>query len=105
MVTVCTVLPRDERPRVDAAGNGCFATWHAESVSEALAAARRGRVDATLISVHLCPGDALPVVARLVRDFPAIPAVALVSRRDLYPCRTSFRSLPFDRFPKRMDFP
>lgn len=81
MVTVCTVLPRDERPRMDAAGNGCFATWHAESVADALAAARRGRVDAMVISVHQCQGD-LPVVARLVRDFPAIPAVALVSRRD-----------------------
>jgi AraC-like DNA-binding protein len=82
MVTVCTVLPRDERPRVEAAGNGCFATWHADSVSEALVAARRGRVDAMVISVHHCRGDTLPVVARLVRDFPAIPAVALVSRRD-----------------------
>ena len=82
MVTVCTVLPLDERPRVEAAGDGCFATLHADSVTEALAAARRGRVDAMLISVHYCRDEALPAVARLVRDFPAIPAVALVSRRD-----------------------
>jgi AraC-like DNA-binding protein len=82
MVTVCTVLPQDERPRVEAAGDGCFATLHAESVSEALVAARRGRVDAMLISVHYCRDEALPAVARLVRDFPMIPAVALVSRRD-----------------------
>ena len=83
MVTVCTVLPQDERPRVEAAGSGCFATLHAESVREAHETVRRGRVDAMLISVHYCrDGDALPGVARLVRDFPSIPAVALVSRRD-----------------------
>lgn len=82
MVTVCTVLPRDERPRVEAAGDGCFATLHADSVNEALAAARRGRVDAMVISVHYCRDEAFPAVARLVRDFPSIPAVALVSRRD-----------------------
>ena len=82
MVTVCTVLPRDERPRVEAAGNGCFATLHAESVREAHETVRRGRVDAMLISVHYCRDDALPAVARLVRDFPSIPAGALVSRRD-----------------------
>ena len=82
MVTVCTVLPRDERPRVEAAGDGCFATLHTDSVGEALAAARRGRVDAMVISVHYCRDESFPAVARLVRDFPSIPAVALVSRRD-----------------------
>ena len=82
MVTVCTVLPRDERPRVDAAGDGCFTTLHAESLGEARLAARRGRVDAMVISVHDCRGEALPAVAQLVREFPSIPAVALISRRD-----------------------
>ena len=82
MVTVCTVLPRDERPRVDAAGDGCFTTLHADSLGEARLAARRGRVDAMVISVHDCRGDSLPAVARLVREFPSIPAVALISRRD-----------------------
>ena len=83
MVTVCTVLPQDERPRVEAAGSGCFTTLHAESIRQAHDTVRRGRVDAMLISVHYCRDrDALPAVARLVRDFPSIPAVALVSRRD-----------------------
>jgi len=82
MVTVCTVLPREERPRIDAAGDGCFTTLHAESLGEARLAARCGRVDAMVISVHDCRGEALPAVARLVREFPSIPAVALISRRD-----------------------
>jgi len=80
-VTLCTVLPPGERPRVDAAGDGCFIAFHADSFRDALQAARRNRVDALLISVHRCPGDELPVVARFVREFPAIPAVALLSRR------------------------
>jgi AraC-like DNA-binding protein len=82
MVTVCTVLPPTERPRVDAAGNGCFTAVHANSFRDAVRAARRKRVDALVLSVHSCRGEELPAVARFVREFPAIPAVALVSRHD-----------------------
>jgi len=82
MVTVCTVLPPPERPRLDAAGDGCFTTLHTSSFRDALRAARRKRVDALVLSVHVCRGDELPTVARFVREFPAIPAVALVSRHD-----------------------
>jgi len=82
MVTVCTVLPPPERARLDAAGDGCFATLHADSFHDVLNTARRQRIDALVISVHRCGGVELPVVARFVREFPAIPAVALVSRHD-----------------------
>jgi len=82
MVTVCTVLPAPERPRVDAAGEGCFHTLHVESCRDVLATARRHHVDAIFLSVHRCGGHELPAVARFVREFPAIPAVALVSRHD-----------------------
>jgi AraC-like DNA-binding protein len=82
MVTICTVVPPPERPRVDAAGDGCFAALHAETFRDALAAARRHGVDALVISVHRCAGDELPGVARFVRDFPGIPAVALLSHHD-----------------------
>src|SRR2546430_17394696 len=80
MVTVCTVVPPPERPRLDAVGDGCFTTLHASSFRDALHAARRKRVDALVLSVHACRSDELPAVARFVREFPAIPAVALVSR-------------------------
>src|SRR2546425_1248407 len=82
MVTGCTVLSPPERPRVDAVGDGCFTTLHANSLRDALHTARRKRVDALVLSVHRCRGEELPVVARFVREFPAIPAVALVSHHD-----------------------
>src|SRR5947208_1788705 len=91
MVTVCTVLPPPERPRIDAAGDGCFDTLHADSLREALYVARRRRVDAMVISVHRCHGEALPGIARFVREFPAIPAVALVSRHDREATETLLR--------------
>ena len=91
MVTVCTVLPPPERPRVDAAGDGCFATVHVDSLRDVLHAARRRRVDALVISVHRCETDTLPVVARFVREFPSIPAVALVSRHDRMSTETLLR--------------
>src|SRR3989475_12244730 len=82
MVPVCPARPPPERPRLDAVGDGCFTTLHTSSFRDALRAARRKRVDALVLSVHVCRGDELPAVARFVREFPAIPAVALVSRPD-----------------------
>src|SRR3989442_6794198 len=91
MVTVCTVLPPPERPRLDAAGDGCVTTVHTSSFRDAVRAARRKRVDALVLSVHACRGDELPAVARFVREFPAIPAVALVSRHDRNASETLLR--------------
>ena len=91
MVTVCTLLPPAERQRIDAVGDGCFVSLHAESCREVLTAARRRRVDAVVLSVHRCGGEELPAVARLVREFPAIPAVALVSRHDRHVTETLLR--------------
>jgi AraC-like DNA-binding protein len=91
MVTVCTVLPPPERARVDAAGNGCFTALHVDSFHDVLNTARRQRVDALVISVHRCDGVELPAVARFVHEFPAIPAVALVSRHDSEATETLLR--------------
>jgi len=44
-----------------------------------------------VISVHRCKSDELPAVARFVREFPAIPAVALVSRHDREATETLLR--------------
>ena len=43
-----------ERPRVDAAGNGCFAVVHRDSVPDAVRTVRERPVDAVLVSVHRC---------------------------------------------------
>src|SRR3989441_11010082 len=91
MVTVCTVLPPPERPRIDAAGDGCFDTLHADSLREALYVARRRRVAAVIIPVHRGGGEASPGAALFAREFPAIPAVALVSRHDREATETLLR--------------
>jgi AraC-like DNA-binding protein len=91
MVTVCTLLPQTERPRFEAVGDGCFVSLHAETCREVLTAARRRSIDAVVLSVHRCAGADLPAVARLVREFPAIPAVALVSRYDRHTTETLLR--------------
>jgi AraC-like DNA-binding protein len=91
MVTVCALVPVLERPRLDAAGEGYFNTVHVDSVRGVLETARRRRVDALVISVHRCGAPELPAVARFVRDFPAIPAVALVSRHDAEATETLLR--------------
>jgi AraC-like DNA-binding protein len=71
-----------ERPRVDAAGNGLFAVLHRDSIPEAVRAVRQRPVDAVLVSVHRCGPDQMEVLGHLVREFPSIPTVALVSRHD-----------------------
>src|SRR5262245_21696971 len=71
-----------ERPRVDAAGNGLFAVLHRDSIPEAVRAVRERPVDAVLVSVHRCGPDQMEVLGHLVREFPTIPTVALVSQHD-----------------------
>ena len=80
--TVAAVLMPGERPRVDAAGNGLFAVLHRDSIPEAVRAVRQRPVDAVLVSVHRCGPDHMEVLGHLVREFPSIPTVALVSRHD-----------------------
>ena len=80
--TVATVLLPMERPSVDAAGNGCFAVVHRDSISEAIRVVRERPVDAVLLSVHRCPTTQMDALSHFLRDFPDIPAVALVSRHD-----------------------
>jgi AraC-like DNA-binding protein len=79
---VATVLLQAERSRVEAAGQGCFRAWHSETLDDAVRAVRRGSADALFLSVHRCADEDLPRVARFVREFPHIPAVALISRSD-----------------------
>ncbi|HEX6617009.1 MAG TPA: helix-turn-helix domain-containing protein [Gemmatimonadales bacterium] len=79
---VAAVLMPGERPRVDAAGNGLFAVLHRESIPDAMRAVRERPVDAVLVSVHRCGPDQMEVLGNLVREFPSIPTVALVSQHD-----------------------
>ena len=80
--TVAAVLEPAERSRVEAAGQGCFRILHGGSLEEAIRQVRRAPVDAVLLSVHRCGEADLPRVAQFVREFPHVPAVALLSRSD-----------------------
>ena len=80
--TVAAVLLPGERPRVDAAGNGLFAVLHRDSIPDAVRVVRERPVDAVLVSVHRCGADQMEVLGHLVREFPSIPTVALVSQHD-----------------------
>ena len=80
--TVAAVLMPGERPRVDAAGSGLFAVLHRDSIPDAVRAVRERPVDAVLVSVHRCGPDQMEVLGHLVREFPSIPTVALVSQHD-----------------------
>ena len=80
--TVAAVLDPAELSRVEAAGHGCFRVLPGGSLEEAIRHVRRSPVDAMLLSVHRCAEADLPRVAQFVREFPHVPAVALLSRSD-----------------------
>lgn len=75
---IATLLTPAERTRVDAAGEGCYRTLHRESVEDVVQALRSREVHAVLVSVT-CAGHQSARVASMVREFPRIPAVALLS--------------------------
>ena len=77
--TVAAVLGPDERARVEAAGNGCFAVLTRESIPEAIRLVRERAVDALLLSVSRCGPEQAPALARLVEACPGLPTVALLS--------------------------
>ncbi len=79
---VAAVLHPEERSRVEAAGTGWFALVHQESVPEAIRMVRERPVDAVLVSVHRCGRAQVDAVGHLVRGFPGVQTVALVSRHD-----------------------
>jgi AraC-like DNA-binding protein len=80
--TVAAVLDPFERSRVDAAGSGCFALVHRESVRDALRLVRERPVDAVLVSLRRCAGEAPALLEQFSRSFPSVPTVALVTRHE-----------------------
>lgn len=75
---IATLLTPDERTRVDAAGEGCYQTLHRESVEDVVRDLRSRQVHAVLVSVT-CAGVHSARVASMVREFPRVTAVALLS--------------------------
>lgn len=78
--TVAAVLEPDERLHVDAMGNGNFSLVHRETLRDAIRMVRERPVDAVLFSVRRCSGDGPALLEQFTRSFPAVPAIALLTR-------------------------
>jgi AraC-like DNA-binding protein len=89
--TVAAVVSPAERASLDAASVGCFAVLHRSSLPEAVRTVRESSVDAVLLSVHRCAEERTDLVDQLVRTFPGIPTVALVTRHDAQGSETLLR--------------
>ena len=85
---VTTMLTPDERLRVDAAGMGLVHAYHRESIEDVWRDLRNQRVRALILSTAMCQRTNVANMARMVREFPRIPAVALLSQMDRSTVRT-----------------
>jgi AraC-like DNA-binding protein len=81
-VPIATMLTPTERVRVDAAGEGSYHAVHRDSVAELVQDLKTNRVSAVLVSVTRCDQRARAGVAALVREFPRVPTVALLTQLD-----------------------
>lgn len=77
--SILTFLTPAERARVEAAGAGCYVALHRENLDQMLDDMRTQCVSAVVVSVSRYQQRDAPSVARLVREFPAVPAVALLT--------------------------
>jgi AraC-like DNA-binding protein len=78
LLPIATLLTAAERRSVDAAGEGFYQTLHRDSVEDLIVDAKAHQVHAVLVSVAYATSQAVPI-ASFVREFPRIPAVALLS--------------------------
>ncbi|MEP6551539.1 MAG: helix-turn-helix domain-containing protein [Gemmatimonadales bacterium] len=76
---VSTILTPLERSRVDAAAHGLCDALHRESLDEVLSDLREQKANLVLISVTRYGPQNSSRVAAMVREFPRIPAVALLT--------------------------
>src|SRR5438105_3653255 len=76
---VSTILTPLERSRVDAAAQGLCSALHRESLDEVLLDLREQKASVVLISVTRYGSQNSSRVAAMVREFPRIPAVALLT--------------------------
>lgn len=79
---IVTVLTPTERLRVDAAGEGSYYALHRDSVAEVVEDLKSNRASAVIVSVTRCDPPARAGVAALVREFPRVPTVALLTQVD-----------------------
>ena len=76
------MLTPTERLRVDAAGEGSYRALHRDTIAELVDDVKSNRVTAIVVSIARCDGPARAGVAALVREFPRVPTVALLTQID-----------------------
>src|SRR5215211_2405241 len=84
---VSTLLTPDERLRVDAAGMGIYQAIHRHSIDEIARDLHSNRATAMVLSASCCEQQALAKIARMVREFQRVPAVAVVSQFNSHSAR------------------
>lgn len=77
---IATVLTPDERLRVDAAGQGLYRSYHRETVDDLVRDLRARPIRAVVLSVACTDDRVAARMAAVVREFPRVPAVALLTR-------------------------
>jgi AraC-like DNA-binding protein len=78
LLPIATLLTAAERTRVDAVGVGYYQTMHRETVDDIIQDLKSRQVHAVLVSVT-CAAPHVRRMTSLVKEFPRIPAVALLS--------------------------
>ena len=79
LMPVSTILTPGERVRVDAAGEGLYSALHRESLDEVLSDLRERKSGAVLISIARYGLQSSARMAAMVREFPRVPAMALLT--------------------------
>lgn len=85
---VSTMLTPDERLRVDAVGMGWIHAYHRESLEDLRRDLQSDRSCALILSTAMCQRLSVASMARMVREFPRVPTVALLSQLDRSTVRT-----------------
>jgi AraC-like DNA-binding protein len=80
LAPVATLLTPAERIRVDAAGEGLYRALHHETLDDVLRDLREREISAVLLSVTRCDSKAALRLGHVVREFPRVPAVALLTQ-------------------------
>jgi AraC-like DNA-binding protein len=79
LAPVSTILTPAERVRVDAAGEGLYTALHRDNIDDVIRDLKERHAAAVLVSVTRCGLRDAMQVALLVREFPRIPTVALLT--------------------------
>jgi AraC-like DNA-binding protein len=79
IASIATVLTPVERVRVDAAGEGSYRALHRDSLQDVIHDLKANRASAVVVSVARCDQQARSYMALMVREFPRVPTVALLT--------------------------